>query len=69
MFKNMFPLHGKTKLAVAGVSQNGEKKWFLLVRKSDCNSRNKVIFQNWISRFPQTEQKSINKIMLFLLDR
>ena len=44
-FKNTFPLDGKIKLAVAGVSQNGRKKWFLLARVSTSTSRNKVIFQ------------------------
>ena len=47
-----------------------EKKWFPLARKSVSTSRNKVFFlQNWISRYPKTEQKSLNKRTLFQLDR
>ena len=46
-FKNMFPLYGKIKLAVAaGVSQNGRKKtWFAPARKLVSTSRSKIIFQ------------------------
>ena len=43
LFTNTFPLDGKIKLSVAGVSENGKKKrWFPLVRKA---IRNKGIFQ------------------------
>ena len=45
-FKNMFPLDGKIKLAVAGVSQDGkQKKLFPLASKSVSTSSNIVIFQ------------------------
>ena len=45
-FKNMFPLDGKIKLAVAGVSQDGkQKKWFPLASRSVSTSSNIVIFQ------------------------
>ena len=44
-FKNTFPLDGKIKLAVAGVSQIGKKKWFPLARKSVSTRRNTVILQ------------------------
>ena len=44
-FKNTFPLDGKIKLAMTGVSQIRRKKWFPLARKSVSTSRNKVIFQ------------------------
>ena len=46
-FKNAFSLNRKTKLAVAGVSQNDRKKWFPLATKSVSTSRNKVIFQKF----------------------
>ena len=45
LFTNPFPLGGKIKLSVAGVSENGRKKWFPLTRKSVSTSKNKVIFQ------------------------
>ena len=41
----MFPLDGKIKLSVAGVSKYGRKKWFPLARESVSTSRNQVIFQ------------------------
>ena len=44
-FKNTFPLDGKIKLAMTGVSQIRRKKWFPLARKSVSTSRNKVIFE------------------------
>ena len=65
----MFSLDGKIKLAVAGVSQNGRKKWFPLARKSVSTSKNKVIFQKFDSRFQQTEKKTLNKRILFQVDR
>ena len=44
LFTNKFPLDGKIKLSVAGLSGNGRKKWFPLAGKSVSTSRN-VIFQ------------------------
>ena len=50
--------------------QNRRKKqWFLRARKSFSTSRNKIFFENWISQFPQTEQKSLNKRTLLQQDR
>ena len=40
-FKNTFPLGGKIKLAVVGVSQIGRKIWFPLARMKDS-------FQNYV---------------------
>ena len=64
LFTNTFPLDGKIKLSVAGVSENGRKKWFPLARKSVSTSRNKVIFQI----FSLAEKKCPNKRILFQLD-
>ena len=44
-FKNTFPQDGKIKLSVAGVFENGRKKWFPLVIKSFFTSRNNALFQ------------------------
>ena len=66
----MFPLDGKIKLAVAGVSQIGRKKWFPLARKSVSTSRNKVIFEKLnLPVSTNRKKKSLNKIILFQLDR
>ena len=43
LFTNMFPLDGKIKLSVAGVSENGRKKWFPLARKKPPSKR--ILFQ------------------------
>ena len=68
-FRNTFPLEGKIKLAVAGLSQN-RKKRFPLARKNQFPLAGiRLYFKNWSSRFPQTEQKSRNKRILFQLDR
>ena len=53
LLTNTFPLDGKTKLSVAGVFENGRKKWFPLPRKSVSTSR----------------KISPNKIILFQVDR
>ena len=45
LFANAFPLNGKISLSVAGVSENGRKKWFPLARKSVSTSRKKIAFQ------------------------
>ena len=68
-FKNTFPLDGKIKLAVASVSKNGRKKWFLLARKSVSTSRNQVIFQKSDSPFSSIKKKYLNKLMVFQLNR
>ena len=70
-FKNTFPLYGKIKLAVAaGESQNGRKKKGLPQPENQFPlAEIRLFFKNWISRFPETEQKSLNKIILFQLDR
>ena len=65
----MFPLDGKLKLAVAGLPQNGRKKWFPLARKSVSTSRNKIIFQKFDCSVPTNKQKSLNKRILFQVDR
>ena len=68
-FKNTFPLDGKIKL-VAGVSQNGRKKnGFHQPENLFPVAGIKLFFKNWISRFPQTKQKSPNKRILLQLDR
>ena len=54
----MFPLDGKLKLAVAGLPQNGRKKWFPLARKSVSTSRNKIIFQKFDFSVP-TNKKNL----------
>ena len=59
-FNNTFPLDGKIKVAVAGVSQTGRKKWFPLARNSVSPSMYKNnFFKNWIFWFLQTEKKKI----------
>ena len=68
-FKNTFPLDGKIKLAVARVSKNGRKKWFLLARKSVSTSRNQVIFQKSDSPFFSIKKNYLNKLMVFQLNR
>ena len=66
----MFPLDGKIKLAVAGVSETGKKKQFPLARKSVSASRYKVNFWKIVfSGFDKQKKKSLNKIILFQLDR
>ena len=45
LLTNKFLLDGKIKQSVAGVSENGRKKMFLIARKSVSASRNKVIFK------------------------
>ena len=57
----MFPLDGKIKLAVAGVSQIGRKKWFPLARKSVSTSRNKVIFEKLNLPVSTNRKKKISK--------
>ena len=69
LFKNTFPLDGKIKLPVAGVSENGRKKWFLLARKSISSSRYKIIFQNLDFPVSTSRKKSLNKRILFELNR
>ena len=43
LFTNTFPLDGKIKLSVAGVSENGRKKRFPLARKKSPSKR--ILFQ------------------------
>ena len=62
-FKHTFPLDKKIKLAVAGESQNRRRKKLFPLAGI------RLFFKNWISQFPQTEQKSLNKRILFQLDR
>ena len=70
LFTNTFPLDGKIKLSVAGESQNGRKKWFLLARKLVSTSRNKVVFQKLDFPVVSTNRKkSPNKKILFQVDR
>ena len=45
LFANTSPLDEKMKLSVAGVTENGRRKWFPLARKSVSPSQNKVILQ------------------------
>ena len=45
LFTKTFPLDGQIKLSLAGLSENGGKKWFPLAGKSVFTSRNKVIFK------------------------
>ena len=65
-FKNTFPLNGKIKLAVAGVSQNRRKK---MEENQFASAEIRLFFKNWISHFPQTGKKSLNKGILFQIDR
>ena len=68
--KNAFPLDRKIKLAVAGIYQNRRKKSGFNQAKNQLPLTGiRLFFKNWISRFPQTEQKSLNEIILFQLDR
>ena len=67
LFTSTFPSDGKIRLSVAGVSENGRKKWFPLVRKSVSTIRNKVIFQK--IELPLSEKKSPNKRILFQVDK
>ena len=52
---------------MALVPENGNKKWFPLVKKSVSTSRNKVIFQKiqFSLRFPLAGKKSLNQRILF----
>ena len=65
-FKNTFPLNVKIKLAVAGVSQKKTKK---TMEKNQFPPEITLFFKNWITRFPQTERESLNKGILFQIDR
>ena len=69
LFKNTFPLNRKVKLAVAVVSDNGRKKWLPLARKSAFTSRNKVVFHKWYFLVFTSRKKSLNKRILFQLNR
>ena len=51
-FKHTFPLDRNIKLAVAGESQNRRRKKLFPLPGIG------LFLKNWISRFPQTEQKS-----------
>ena len=73
LFANAFPLNGKISLSVAGVSENGRKKWFPLARKSVSTSRNyfsnyflRLFFKNCVSA---STKRSPNKTILFQVDR
>ena len=47
LFTNTFLLDGKIKQSVAGVPENGQKKWFPLSRKSVSTIRNEIeLYQN-----------------------
>ena len=59
-----FPLDGKIKLAVAGVSEIGRKKWFPLARKSVSTSRNQVTFQKLDLPVSTNERKSLSKRLI-----
>ena len=61
-FKNTFPLNGKIKLAVAGVSQNRRKK---MEENQFAPAEIRLFFKNWVSHFPQTGKKSLNNGILF----
>ena len=65
IYKYVCTLDGKIQLAVAGVSQNGRKKWFPLARKSVSTCKNKVVFQKLDFQFPLTEKKALDKRILF----
>ena len=45
------------------------KKWFPLAKNQFPPAEIRLFFENWISRLPQTEQKSLDKRILFELDR
>ena len=69
-FRNTFPLDGKIKLAVAGVCLKMEgKNGFHQPENQFPPAGIRLFFKNWISRFPKTEQKSLDKRILFQLDR
>ena len=55
LFTNKFPLDGKIKRSVAGVSGNGRKKWFPLVGI-------RLFFKNWISSMVSTNRKNLQII-------
>ena len=69
-FKNTFPLDGKINLAVAELSQNGRKKKCCpLTRKSAPPAGIKFFFSKIESPGFHKQQKSLNKRILFQLDR
>ena len=68
-FKNTLPRDGKIKLAVAGLSEERRKKWFSSAKKSVFSSRNKVIFHKLDFPVSTNRKKSLNKRILFQLNR
>ena len=69
LFTNKFPLDGKIKLSMTGVSENGIKKWIPLARKFSLAGI-RLFFRNWISPMVSTSRKkSPNKRILFQVDR
>ena len=49
LFTNTFPLDGKIRLLVAGVSENRKKKWFPLARKQFPLAGIRLFLKKWIS--------------------
>ena len=49
LFKNKIPLDGKIKLSVAGVSENGRKKWFWIAENQFQLAGIRSFFKNWNS--------------------
>ena len=56
-------------MAVAEVSQNGRKSDLHWPENQFPLARIKLFFKNGISRSPQTKKKSLNKRILFQVDK
>ena len=56
-------------MAVAGVSQNGRKSDLHWPENQLPLARIKLFFKNWISLSPQTKKKTLNKRILFQVDK
>ena len=70
MFTNKFPVDGKLKLSVAGVSENRRKNCFHLPENQFPLAGIRLYFKNWISFMVSTSRKKIqNKRILFQVDR
>ena len=70
LFTNKFPLDGKIKLSVAGVSENGRKNGFNQTENQFTLAGIRIFFKNWIFSMVSTRRKkSPNKRILFQVDR
>ena len=67
LFTNMFPLDGKLKLSVAGVSENERKKMVSTSQKISFHKQEQGYFSN--IGFSLVEKKCPNKRILFQVDR